>query len=336
MRSSILYTLALMFMLGAALQGCKKPSPLSIDNNQVIQKPFTLYVADSNGAIWHTNDGVNFNQVQGRGSGGGVHTWSVMLSDTVILQVQTGVISVSDDNGRNFNALSGEGFSINPNSYWQSQILDVPSFNRIYLAALDGTYYSDSNGKMYTWRRDGSGPGMNSFTQLKDGTLVGHDGAGGIYTLSDITATWQSLGTAPFTSAATTYLSHFGNMIIGADYASNGVWYYNNSTWTQFTGLPADAKVLSMTNAFDQALLVGTESHGIFRVVPHASSAFEASSEGLLSGAKIFGLTAKSNVYKNGAVKQYIFASTTKGVFRSEDLGKNWVQAFDRNCAAIY
>src|SRR5690606_27121412 len=103
-----------------------------------------------------------------------------------------------------------------------------------------------------------------------------------------------------------------------------------------FTGLPADARILSMVSAFDQSLLVGTDKYGVYRVVPKLSNKFEPSNEGLYGGILVKGLTAKSNVYKNGAVKQYIFASTNKGIFRSEDLGQNWVQVFERNCTAIY
>jgi hypothetical protein len=70
--------------------------------------------------------------------------------------------------------------------------------------------------------------------------------------------------------------------------------------------------------------------------VPTLGTEFKLSSEGLTGGIEVHGLTAKSNLYKGGAIKQYIFAATNKGVFRSEDLGKNWVNVYDRNFVAIY
>lgn len=335
MRSSFIYVLAVLMLIGATLGGCKKKSALSIDNNSVIQKPYTLYVADTNGALFHTNDGARFNQVPGPGSGPGLVVRAVTISDTNILFVIHNAF-VSDDKGNNFNPISPENIA-NPNTYWQSMIMDVPAWNRIYMSTIDGIAYSDSNGRMYTWKTEGVN--LTSFTVLRNGNLVGINGVTNtIFRLEGLDKKWEAKGSG-LPAGGPYHLTHFEDMIVAADYTgANGVLISSDYgvNWTPFTGIPTDGRIFCLTGAFDQSLLVGTEKHGIFRVVPKSSTEFKPSNDGLLSGAEIKGLTTKSNIYKNGAVKQYVFASTNRGVFMSENLGENWTLVFDRNCTAIY
>lgn len=344
MRSSILYKLAVVILLATVVHGCKKKSPLSIDNNQVVQKPYTLFVVDTIGAMWHSNDGETFTEVPGPGSGSGIYTRSVIFSGANILFIQFNGF-VSDDRGNNFNALSlspdaKSSMRPNPYAFGQSMIYDVPSFHRLYLAAeVDNNLVvmrSDSNGAIGSWLPDAIF--ATSFTQLKEGTLIAYDDSKKTSSkLTDVTKPWTT-GTAAL-PAGKFFINHFENLVIAADTTGDKGVYYSSDygiTWTPFTGLPAGIPVISITSAFDQKLLVGTKGAGVYSVIPKLSSEFKLSSEGLEGGIEVHGLTAKSNIYKNGAVKQYIFAATNKGVFRSEDLGANWVNVFDRNSVAIY
>lgn len=339
MRSSILYKLAVVVLLAAAVQGCKKKSPLSIDNNQIIQKPYTLFAVDTIGAIWHSNDGELFTQVPGAGAGSGIHTRSVAYSDTNILFIQFNAF-VSNDRGNNFNPISNETIVAYPHpvAVGQSMMLDVPSFDRLYMAGASSVIYSDSNGRMGTWMKDGIN--ATSFTQLKDGNLIAYDDASKTtWMLPATNKPWGSTGSGGLPATGQFFINHFDNLVIAADYSGqNGVYFSNNNgaSWTAFTGLPAGVPVISITSAFDQTLLVGTKGAGVYSVVPTLGTEFKLSSEGLTEGIEVHGLTAKSNLYKGGAIKQYIFAATNKGVYRSEDLGKNWVNVFDRNFVAIY
>ncbi len=349
MRSSVFYKMALVALLGAAVAGCKKKSPLSIDNNQIVQRPYTLYVVDSIGSVWHTNDGERFVQVGGMGSGPGILTRAITTSDTNIISVRNDAF-VSDDNGRNFNPINPNSVSPNPGAVGQSMLLDVPSFNRVYLAGTGtkGVSYSDSNGRIYSWKADNDDSltaQITSFTQLADGTVIGFAmGNNAVFTLQGVDQHWRSVNTtAPIGSTGQFYVSHFGNMILAADRSgAGGVWFSRDKgvTWAQFSGLPAGIPILSINTLFDQAVLVGTEGLGAYRVVPLLDNTFVPVNEGLASNVKVTGIAAKSNVYKNNAVKQYVFITTDKGLYKSEDLGRNWVEAQiigqTKNLAAIY
>lgn len=58
----VIYKLAIASAMLVSLIGCKSKWN-EIDNNQVISKPYVLFVADSSGAIFKTNDGFNFETV---------------------------------------------------------------------------------------------------------------------------------------------------------------------------------------------------------------------------------------------------------------------------------
>ena len=43
-----------------------------------------------------------------------------------------------------------------------------------------------------------------------------------------------------------------------------------------------------------------------------------------------------NNIYKNEAVRDYVFAATSKGLYRSDDLGQNWIKVRDGNYITVY
>ena len=56
---SVVYKLAVAALLAFTVQSCKKRLN-GIDNNQIISKPYSLFIADSSGLIEFTNDGNNW------------------------------------------------------------------------------------------------------------------------------------------------------------------------------------------------------------------------------------------------------------------------------------
>ena len=60
----VIYKLGIVLGLAFSAGACK-PTYDEIDNNNVISKPYVLYVGDTFGAIYRTNDGLNFQTVFG-------------------------------------------------------------------------------------------------------------------------------------------------------------------------------------------------------------------------------------------------------------------------------
>jgi hypothetical protein len=182
----------LVALVTVAVYSCKKTN--GIDNNNVIQTPFSLFFSDTAGAMYVTNDGRTFNNFLFPPDGKACRALSV--SGNNILWAKTHMY-YSNNNGRNFNLTYDTlttfpdfdcvGRAINTN---QSMLLNVSAWdNRVYtlsnannVANWLGVLYSDNNGNPKTWALDGSydtmGVGilpvrMTSYTFLADGTLCG-------------------------------------------------------------------------------------------------------------------------------------------------------------------
>ena len=64
MRKSHLYftiTIGLLVAVITSLHSCKKVN--GIDNDQVVETPFSLYFSDTAGAVWNSTDGKTKNQI---------------------------------------------------------------------------------------------------------------------------------------------------------------------------------------------------------------------------------------------------------------------------------
>lgn len=327
MRKTTITKVAVIALLGFALHGCKKPSN-GIDNNQVIVTPYSLFLADSSGVIYNTNDGINYKNLAFGADGS--FTKALCTSGNNLLMVRADAY-VRVGTNINFNPA---GASLNPLAFSQSLILDVPKFHRIYLAgtlSATGVSYSDSNGKEGTWMPDNDDhitSKITSYTQLQNGTVVGYSDVNKqTFTVTSTSARWNAVtvGTA-LPASGNFFISHLQNMLVAADWTgANGVWYSTNmgADWTAFTGIP-NIPIASMCSAFDQSLLVGTYGGGVYRLTANSTS-FNVANSGLGSNLKVMGITTKYDVYKNGSIKQYVFLATNEGIYKSEDLGLTWV-----------
>ncbi len=332
--------LTLAGFLAFAAQGCKKRSN-GIDNNQIITKPYSLYYGDTTGVLFNTNDGVSIKRLVF--SADGSPTRAIATAGNNIIMVKRDVY-YSSDNGRNFNISTNSGSL----AYGQSIILNVPDWKRVYLAGniAQGVLYSDSNGTVGTWKVAGD-PAFNgnqpitSLTRLKNNNLIAFsNGDRKTYVLNSLQNQWSAVnpGGSPLPNNGFFFITHINNTVVAGDVTgANGVWYSTNdgADWQQYVGLPADCRVKSMCSPFDETLLIGTEGYGVFKLDPSGNQVRQSNS-GLLSNMIIAGMAVKDDVYKNGAIKQYVYLSTNKGLFRSEDIGVTWVMIRPGNYVTAY
>jgi hypothetical protein len=346
---SVVYKLAAVALLAFTAQGCKKRMN-GIDNNQIVSKPYSLFIADSSGRLEFTNDGKLFKTAFG--AQGVNHVRSMTFSKNNFIWVLTHNAHVAEDKelfgGDNFN-FNPINLGVTPLATWQSMMLDVPDHGRVYLAGNSGfgVIYSDSNGKRNSWKVDGNFASniaapvtITSFTQLKDGTLIGYDHINNrIFNKIGKPNAWEEV--KPMTGLPTGgkfFLSHFQDItILGDSTGVNGVWYSidKGATWAQYTGLPTGAQVQCMLSPFDRVFLVGTSTHGIYRL-PLNSTNLQPSNEGLNNLINIRAIAAKDDYYKNEAVTEYVYLATDFGLYRSVDLGNNWILLRRGNYTALY
>jgi len=193
MRKSPLYSIfGLLSLLAVGIYSCKKTE--GIDNNNVILTPYSLYFADSSGALYKTNDGRTYAGVvfppDGRNSR------ALTASGGNLLWAKSNLY-VSSNDGKNFN-LTYDTLTSFPNytctgaaiDMNQSMLVNLPKWdNRVYTTSSAtrpgnwmGLVYSTNNGAARTWYFDGAydtvGVGvlpvrMKSLTMLANGTLCG-------------------------------------------------------------------------------------------------------------------------------------------------------------------
>ena len=209
-RLSLYYTLGLVALL-LGVYSCKKVN--GINNNTVVETPYSLYFSDTSGTIFVSTDGVTIDHIVFPPDA--KPTRSIVTSGNNILFAKNNLY-YSTNNGQNFNLTYDSLSSINlfnnftaglplPISYAvnglpidlnQSMLYNVSSWgNRVYASSYSqninnyvGLVFSDQNGDYATWNVDasydtnaiGAPPTvgilpvrMTSLTQLANGYLCG-------------------------------------------------------------------------------------------------------------------------------------------------------------------
>jgi hypothetical protein len=199
MRKSSLFfkSVILAGLLCTVSYSCKKVN--GINNNTVIETPFSLYFSDTAGTLYNSNDGTTRHTIF---PADGTPSRSLCISANNILFVKK-LILFSANNGVNFNhsfdSLQGltkvgcDGRALTLN---QSMIIDMPDWNKVFTTsgiihdptgtgALDylGVEISNNHGVPGSWYANGgydtSGRvgflpvNMISYTRLTNGVLAG-------------------------------------------------------------------------------------------------------------------------------------------------------------------
>ena len=343
MRSiSYIYKLAVVVLFALGVHSCKKAEN-NINNNQIIIKPYSLFLVDSFGRMDRSNDGKNWVKVAENGGNAGR---AIATSGNNIIWVmgeQFAAVSVNNED--QFNGI--KHFGPNPDRACnQSMILNVSGHGRVYMAGNDGhgIIYSDTNGKRGSWFIDNAFDAGAPFSRitslaiLSNGHMFAYDYVANLlFVKNERDAFWKQVTISDLPAGGKFFLASFNNKLVLADSTGvNGVWYSENEgkNWAKYNGIPDGAYINCMRSAFGQVLLVGTAQYGIFSVTN--GNQFKQVNNGLESGANIRNLTAKDDIYKNEEIKQYVYAATDKGLFRSVDLGENWIMVKPGNYVLVY
>jgi len=338
--NTLLGGLAAIAFLAVTTQSCKKEN--GIDNNNVVERPYVLFAADNKGTIYSTNDGKNYTTVFA-GDGIGIRTLATSGPNLMIVKDETLFLSKND--GQNFNPTYKTVVAVPVGIKWPYFILDVPDDNRVYLADKNVAGYtviSDWHGEQ--WYKDSVFKAdtpitIESYTRTSGKVLYAYSltgsklGTSHLFSKTGKDGDWLPVKTT-IASGYNYYLSHNGNTVILTDYdGNNGAWYSNDNgaTFTKYTGLPS-VTLYATCAPFDEVLMVGA-ADGLYR---YNGTTFVKSTAGIDNNTIVYGIAAKSNLYKNDALKKYVYLATSTGIYVSEDLGVSWVKQKTGDYRIIY
>ena len=357
--------------------GCQKPNS-AIDNNNVIQTPYTLYFGDSTGTLYNTSDGVLIKKVPFPADGNGFR--AIVTSGSNILFAKYNLsepvrnnthLYFSSNNGSIFNVAydsikSLPGVAINGLTYdlFQNCIIDIPRWHRIYCISNDtwsddflGLTYSFQNGAWGSWTKEAyyNPDRMNapipftvtSLTFTKSNVLYGLDAIHHrtVYRSDTLTTTKFNETTSnvygpgiPLPTTGFFTLGHYNDELIAVDNSGiNGAYFSDDSgyTWTAFTGIPANLPLFVIGSPFEEECFIGTGGGGIY-VLNINTHSFQSCNNGLPSNCIVRGVVGKENIYMNGRSDKYVYIATSRGIYKSSDLGQNWIQVVGGTYTAIY
>lgn len=309
---------------------CKKVSPMAIDNDEVIQTPYGLFVANTSGMLLKTNDGKSFYNVF---PPDGYAPVAIETSRETLLLLKEN-LHASFNDGKNFQVVYDK-VSKMP---WEEQLVDVPMQQRLYVTSSEGkgVAYSDNNGLDFIVDANFNPlmPGdylITSFAPLNDGSVYAFSNLSYLLLKRDNRdAPWNPVtieGTFPAMDGEY-FISGNGMNLFLIDHKGERPHYISENggtTWSRLnnTYIPFGTQMNAACQAPGGPLVLGSEDQGIF--VSADDGNIYNSNGGLLDNTSIKRLTVKRNVYKNGVSKYFIFAATDKGLYRSDDLGYNWV-----------
>lgn len=313
----------------AALQGCKKESTIGIDNDSVVKTPYSLYAANVDGAIINSTDGTYFMSIFPPDG----YPTKLILSSGSNLMILKENLHLSENNGKNFNPVY---LHVNPFP-WQTMAYDFPNQNRVYITSKlgRGVAYSEDNGK--TWQEeeawdDNLPPDfvISSFSGLADNTLYAYSNKNNILFKKDnADDSWTpvtSEGLFPVNGSAYFLTSNETTLFLTDYSGKGGVWYSDDEGehWYRFGqgALPKNTHWnCAVSPAGGHSLVVGTDSAGVYMV---QNGAFVSATGGLEIHSSAYSICKKSNTFKNGVVKVYLYIGTEDGIYRSEDYGFTW------------
>lgn len=346
-RLNIAYTIGGVALAALILSSCTRDE--NIDNLNVITKPYSLHFADSAATLYATNDGQHFSIIPNQ-QGRPIEAIATS-GEYLLFRMQFSPILFVDDAGEGINNNFNPSFTdMNPAAYGNSAILNLPGYNdtgaikkdRLYVAAgtNKGIAYNDSNGKSSAWfyvNDPELGTSVTSFTKLEDSTLVAFDDVSrSIWTKDDLTADWKRKGASGLPAGGGTdklMIINQKNDIIAVSINTGivggpAIWRSTDKGATfkeiPLTGINEPIVITGAAAPFGKVLVITTINTGVFRL--SGQGVWEKTTFGLKNDLYIFGITSKNNKFKNGKAAEYLFIGTTDGVYRSDDLGQNWIR----------
>ncbi|WP_118953447.1 WD40/YVTN/BNR-like repeat-containing protein [Taibaiella helva] len=328
------------------LQGCKKDNGIGVDNDKVVKTPYSLYVADDKGWLVNSSDGTTFSSIF---PPDGFAPNLILTSRTNLLMLKQN-LHLSANNGKNFNPV----FSDVKHFPWQTMAYDFPGQNTVFICSNTerGISISKDNGK--TWQEDRAWEdnpppvfNISSFSGLGNNAVFAYSNLNNLMFRKDAPdANWRTVvmeGDFLRTEGTEFFLTSNPNTLFLTDYLGRGgVWYSSNEglNWTRIGqgALPFFHHWnCALSPDGGNSLLVGTDTMGVYRV---ENGSFVSATVGLEKNTSVYRMALKKNIYKNDAVRSYVFIATNKGVYRSEDSGRTWDKmtfgSFDASYKAAY
>jgi hypothetical protein len=135
--------------------------------------------------------------------------------------------------------------------------------NDVVVATDAGIFWSTDNGASFTASNTGlsNTDDIRAVTETPDGTLVMGGTLDGVWAKPNMAATWTRAGLAGITIRD---LEKTPSGVVAATYAGVFITRDNGATWTEIAGL-ADRWPRTVTAGVSNSILVGTESHGLYR-----------------------------------------------------------------------
>lgn len=323
LRSFLFLGFASMF----SLQGCIK-EPL-LENNSVVKFPYSLYASKEDGTIIHTNNGEHFRLVFP--TDGFAPSQIVIAGNNLLIAKQN--LHMSTNDGKSFNPVL-----TNLRKFpWGNAVFHAPAHNATFAPTIGGHGVSISNDYGATWQEDvfeQNAPMLKeigSFAQLDNGKVFCYSNISNIAFRKDSKESVWSPVTSVSSIVTTNnnyYMTGAGSTLMLTDYTGvGGVWFSENEgySWTNYTrgDLPFDTELTGTISPYGNRIcVVATRDKGIYR--SDAEGIFRNASVGLEQNTIVHTITKKTNVYKNDAVKVYLYAATSTGMYCSEDGGRTW------------
>lgn len=343
MRKPFLFSLAVTAYAAVALTGCNKRFN-GIDNDDQVQTPYTVYFSDSSGVLYNTNDGDVINKLDFPADGYPSRAFAV-TGENHMIWVKANA-HYSSNGGRNFNPTY---LKVHPLAYNQSGLLYARNDERVYITSTDyrGVAYNDEHGELNKWNVDNAwdqgitgNVSVTSFAQFTDGKVFGYDAVNyRLFVKDNKGDDWSevSMNTSSFQPQnGFVSIAAYKNILVAIDSSATlGSWYSTNGgqDWTQFPGLPANTKLAVAGAPFNEEIFIGTYYNGLYR---SQGGTMVPSSEGLDPNTIVRGIKGKIERYKNDSEKRVVYLTTSTGVYRSFDIGRNWVKILEGNFINVY
>lgn len=167
-------------------------------------------------------------------------------------------VAYSDNNGASWTGvlLGGMGHVVHA-------ILPRASTTDVVVASDNGVWWSTDNGATFTASNTGLADtnDLRAVTETPDGSLVMVGTLDGVWAKPNAAAAWTRAG---LTGIRIRDLEKTPSGVVAATYAGVFITRDNGATWTEIQGL-ADRWPRTVAAGANNTILVGTESHGLYR-----------------------------------------------------------------------